>query len=196
MSLSLFFWSVTTGNIVLIFATGILFNSFLYAMTNAVWPATYAEIFPTKVRLSGMAIGTQFGFALAGFSPTIAVAIAGDSANGWIPVSIFVVVICLISAHLRRPRPGNQHNPHGRPRHDTSRRHAYAERPDLEAVGLGVTTGHTAAVAPRRSVAVRGRRGAVWLQLGSWWPLRVLMENAPECPHWRCPVDVVSMLLP
>jgi MFS family permease len=97
LSLSLFFWSVTTGNLVLIFATGILFNSFLYAMTNAVWPATYAEIFPTKVRLSGMAIGTQFGFALAGFSPTIAVALAGDSANGWVAVSIFAVVICLIS---------------------------------------------------------------------------------------------------
>jgi MFS family permease len=97
LSLSLFFYSVTTGNMVLIFATGILFNSFLYAMTNAVWPATYAEIFPTKVRLSGMAIGTQFGFALAGFSPTIAVAIAGDSASGWVAVSIFVAVICLIS---------------------------------------------------------------------------------------------------
>lgn len=97
VSLSLFFWSITSGNVPLIFATGILFNGFLYAMTNAVWPVTYAEIFPTKVRLSGMAIGTQFGFALAGFSPTIAALIAGNSASGWLPVSIFVCVICLIS---------------------------------------------------------------------------------------------------
>jgi MFS family permease len=98
VSLSLFFWSITTGSIVLIFTTGVLFNSVFYAMTNAVWPATYAEIFPTRVRLSGMAIGTQFGFALAGFSPTIAAAIAGSFDAGWVPVAIFVCVICLISA--------------------------------------------------------------------------------------------------
>ncbi len=97
ISLSLFFYSVSTGNLALVFATGILFNGLLYAITNAVWPATYAEIFPTEVRLSGMAVGTQFGFALAGFSPTIAVALAGGSANGWLPVAIMVVVICLIS---------------------------------------------------------------------------------------------------
>ncbi|MEJ8825956.1 hypothetical protein WKW80_28665 [Variovorax humicola] len=34
-------------------------------------PATYAERFPTQVRLSGMAVGTQFGFAVAGFAPLI-----------------------------------------------------------------------------------------------------------------------------
>ncbi|GGF49860.1 MFS transporter [Marmoricola endophyticus] len=97
VSLSLFFWSVTSGSVALIFLTGIVFNSFLYAMTNAVWPVTYSEIFPTEVRLSGMAVGTQFGFALAGFGPTIAVALAGGDSSGWLPVSVMVVVICLIS---------------------------------------------------------------------------------------------------
>lgn len=98
ISLPLFFWSVTTGNMLLVFVSGILFNSVLYAMTNAVWPVTYAEIFPTQVRLSGMAVGTQFGFALAGFSPTIAVALANGTSAGWLPVSILVVAICAISA--------------------------------------------------------------------------------------------------
>ena len=54
------------------FVLGVLLAGVVYSMPNAVWPATYAEYFPTRVRLSGMAIGTQFGFALAGFTPTIA----------------------------------------------------------------------------------------------------------------------------
>lgn len=98
ITLSMFFWAISTGSMALVFAFGILFNSVLFAMTNAVWPVTYAEIFPTKVRLSGMAVGTQFGFALAGFSPTIAVGLAGGSATGWLPVSILVVGICAVSA--------------------------------------------------------------------------------------------------
>ena len=58
-------------------------------MPNAVWPSTYAEYFPTRVRLSGMAIGTQFGFALAGFTPTIAGALMDGDADNWIKVALF-----------------------------------------------------------------------------------------------------------
>jgi MFS family permease len=98
VSLSLFFWSITTGSILLIFTTGVLFNSVFYAMTNAVWPATYAEIFPTRVRLSGMAIGTQIGYAIGGFAPTAAAAIAGDGPGGWVPVAIYVLAASLTAA--------------------------------------------------------------------------------------------------
>ena len=44
-------------------------------------------MFPTRVRLSGMAIGTQIGFALGGLAPTVASAIAGDGLSGWVPVA-------------------------------------------------------------------------------------------------------------
>jgi hypothetical protein len=67
-------------------------------MPNAVWPATYAEYFPTGVRLSGMAIGTQFGFALAGFTPTISGALMGGDAGNWYRVAIFAIVSCVVSA--------------------------------------------------------------------------------------------------
>ena len=47
--------------------------------------ATYAERFPTKVRLSGMAVGTQFGFAIGGFAPLVAAALAGGgNTAGWL----------------------------------------------------------------------------------------------------------------
>lgn len=97
ISLPLFFWSITTGSVALIFVTGILFNGLAFQMTNAVWPATYAEIFPTNVRLSGIAVGTQFAFPLVGFAPTIAFVLAGGTSAGWLSVSILGVAICLIS---------------------------------------------------------------------------------------------------
>jgi hypothetical protein len=55
-------------------------------------------MFPTRVRLSGMAVGTQFGFATAGLTPLITASIAGHSPAGWVPVAIYAAVICLVSA--------------------------------------------------------------------------------------------------
>jgi hypothetical protein len=50
------------------------------------------------VRLSGMAIGTQVGYALGGFAPTVAQWIAGDDAGGWVPVAVLVFAATLIAA--------------------------------------------------------------------------------------------------
>ncbi len=60
VAIALFLWSISTGDGTLIMVTGVLVGGFVASLTNAVWPATYAERFPTSVRLSGMAIGTQF----------------------------------------------------------------------------------------------------------------------------------------
>ncbi|MFD6859354.1 MFS transporter [Rhodococcus sp. NPDC060086] len=97
---TVFLWSISLGNVTLVLITGILLAGIIYSMPNAVWPATYAEYFPTSVRLSGMAIGTQFGFALAGFTPAIAGALMGGDADNWYRVALFAlgaVVISLIA---------------------------------------------------------------------------------------------------
>lgn len=93
-----FLGAIRAGNEPLTFALGVALAGVVYSMPNAVWPATYAEYFPTTVRLSGMAIGTQFGFALAGFTPTIAGALMGGDADNWWKVAAFAVSACLISA--------------------------------------------------------------------------------------------------
>jgi MFS family permease len=95
---SIFLWAISQDNVPLVVASGILLAGFVYSMPNACWPATYAEYFPTSVRLSGMAVGTQFGFALAGFTPTIATALTGGDPGNWYLVAGFAVVACLISA--------------------------------------------------------------------------------------------------
>ena len=60
-----------------------------------VQPAFYGEMFPTKVRLSGMAIGTQIGYAIGGFAPTVAAAVDG---GGWVPVALLTVAGSVIAA--------------------------------------------------------------------------------------------------
>ncbi|MBA2954856.1 MFS transporter [Nocardioides sp. MAH-18] len=93
-----FLGAIAHGQTVLMFVLGVLLAGFVYSMPNAVWPATYAEYFPTRVRLSGMAIGTQFGFALAGFTPTIAGALLGGDVDNWTNVALFTAGACAVSA--------------------------------------------------------------------------------------------------
>ena len=69
----------------------------VYSAMNGIQPSLYGEMFPTRVRLSGMAIGTQIGFAIGGFAPTAAAAIDGDGTN-WVPVAAYVLVSSLIAA--------------------------------------------------------------------------------------------------
>ena len=101
--------AIASKNGVLVWTVGLLLAGVVYSMTNAVWPSTYAEYFPTKVRLSGMAIGTQFGFGLAGFTPTIAAALAGTGSDGWSRVAIFAAGACAISAIAVATGPKKTH---------------------------------------------------------------------------------------
>ncbi|WP_369138083.1 MFS transporter [Modestobacter versicolor] len=99
-----FLWALQSGRIGLIFLVGILLAGLVYSAANGIWPAMYGEMFDTKVRYSGTAIGTQVGFALGGFSPSIAAAIVGDGADGWLPVALLtagaatVAGVCALTA--------------------------------------------------------------------------------------------------
>ncbi len=90
--------SMSGGNTLLTFALAVATFSFGYAAANAVWPAFYGEMFSTEVRFSGMAIGTQLGFLLAGFAPSIVTALGGVREGGWIVISVFTAVVCVVSA--------------------------------------------------------------------------------------------------
>ncbi|GAB3775668.1 MFS family permease [Nocardioides ginsengisegetis] len=104
-----FLGAISTGNTPLVFLLGVALAGVVYSMPNAVWPATYAEYFPTSVRLSGMAVGTQFGFALAGFTPTIAGWIMAGEAGNWWKVAAFAAGACVVSAIAVLSGPSNTH---------------------------------------------------------------------------------------
>ena len=84
--------AITEGNWVGIFAYGVLMHGALYSMANGVWPAFYAEMFPTRVRVTGLALGTQIGFAISG-----GVGPGADLHNAVLP-AVFTVAMCALVA--------------------------------------------------------------------------------------------------
>ena len=88
------FWIVTGGNVALIIVALCVIGT-VAAAANAVGASMYTEMFPTRVRYTGVAIGTQIGFIMAGFAPAIEQALG---VHGWLPVAIFAAVCMLIAA--------------------------------------------------------------------------------------------------
>ena len=93
-----YMWAISRENYALVFVIGVLFSGVVYSAANGVWPSFYGEMFDTRVRYSGMAIGTQVGFAIAGFAPLISEALLDDGLNGWLPVAVFTTCAALLAA--------------------------------------------------------------------------------------------------
>ena len=95
IAMSGYLWAISTGNYPLTLIVGIAAFGVVYSAANGVWPSFYGEMFPTRIRLSGMAIGTQIGFAVAGFAVTFAAQIAGPDGNDWSSVALFTAALCV-----------------------------------------------------------------------------------------------------
>jgi MFS family permease len=91
----LYLWAISTGSYPLTLVLGIVTFGVVYSAANGVWPSFYGEMFSTRVRLSGMAIGTQIGFAVAGFAVTFAAQIAGPDGDDWSSVALFTAALCV-----------------------------------------------------------------------------------------------------
>ncbi|MCF2586875.1 MFS transporter [Brevibacterium sp. UCMA 11752] len=91
--------AVASGNWTLIFICGAIMSGCAYSMANSIWPSFYAEMFPTTVRVTGLALGTQIGFAVSGgLAPVLASAVAGASGENWISVAGFTAGVCVFTA--------------------------------------------------------------------------------------------------
>jgi MFS family permease len=95
ITMFLYLWAISTGSYALILILGIVAFGVVYSAANGVWPSFYGEMFSTRVRLSGMAIGTQIGFAVAGFAVTFAAQIAGPDGTDWSSVALFTAALCV-----------------------------------------------------------------------------------------------------
>jgi MFS family permease len=94
-----YLWSLEQHNLPLAFVLGILMSGIFFSAANGIWPAFFGEMFSTRVRLSGMAIGTQVGFALSGFAPIIAAAFMTNSTRPWLPAACLTLLACAIAAY-------------------------------------------------------------------------------------------------
>ncbi|HEY8912828.1 MFS transporter [Lacisediminihabitans sp.] len=80
--------------IVLAITIGLCFHAFMYAGQ----PAIMSEMFPTRMRYSGVSLGYQVTSILAGsLAPIIATALL-QQYKSWVPVAIYLVVACAITA--------------------------------------------------------------------------------------------------
>ncbi|WP_432193676.1 MFS transporter [Streptomyces sp. bgisy027] len=95
VTMFLYLWAISTGSYPLTLLLGIVAFGVVYSAANGVWPSFYGEMFSTRVRLSGMAIGTQIGFAVAGFAVTFAARIAGPDGDDWSAVALFTAALCV-----------------------------------------------------------------------------------------------------
>jgi MFS family permease len=92
-----YFSVISTGNIPMIFLTSTLITAGTYAMSNAIYPAWFSELFNVKVRYSGMAIGLQVGILCAGFTPLLGTALVGADKANWGPAAWIVAASSLLA---------------------------------------------------------------------------------------------------
>ena len=100
-----FIWALSQRNLVLAWIIAIIMVGVFYSGYGGAAFALWGEQFNTRVRMSGLAVGTQFGFALGGFAPTIAAALAGPGLRNWVPVAVFgcvAAVVAVIAASTMR----------------------------------------------------------------------------------------------
>jgi MFS family permease len=92
-----FFWAISQQNVVLVWVFGILMISLFYSCYLGAAFALWGEQFDTKVRMTGIAVGTQVGFAISGFAPAIAAALAGPDLADWMPVALLGIGATLVA---------------------------------------------------------------------------------------------------
>ena len=101
-----YLYAISIHSISLAIATSLLMWGVLYQGYNAVFPSFYPEMFPTRTRVSGMAISQNLGTAATAMLPALFVAVAPPGAVN-IPMTIGaitlgVTVIAAIAAWTAR----------------------------------------------------------------------------------------------
>lgn len=94
----LYFRTIATENIPLIFLTSTLITAGTYAMSNGIYPGWFPELFNVRVRYSGVALALQIGILCAGFTPLLATALVGSNKSNWLPAAWIVAVSSIIAA--------------------------------------------------------------------------------------------------
>jgi MFS family permease len=97
-----YLYAISQKNVPLMFAMAILLWGILYQGYNAVFPAFYQEMFPTRTRVTGFAVSQNIGTAITAFLPTLYAIVAGPGSDNVVVVvgSIFfgLTIIAAISA--------------------------------------------------------------------------------------------------
>ena len=93
-----YLYAISIHSVPLAFVLSILMWGIVYQGYNAVFPSFYPEMFPTRTRVSGMAISQNIGTMLTAMLPAIFVAVAPPGTTGNVPLIIGGITfgICVV----------------------------------------------------------------------------------------------------
>ncbi len=94
-----YLYAISIGSVALAICMSLLMWGIVYQGYNAVFPSFYPELFPTRTRVSAMAISQNVGTAITAMLPAIFAAVAPPgSTNIWLTVGALAFGITIISA--------------------------------------------------------------------------------------------------
>ncbi len=128
-----YLWAISIHSVPLAFLFSLLMWGVVYQGYNAVFPSFYPEMFPTRTRVSGMAISQNLGTAATALLPALFVAVAPPGTAD-IPlivggITLAITIVAAISAWTAR----ETHRVH---MHDLGKPEADAGRGDGPSRGL------------------------------------------------------------
>lgn len=94
-----YLYAISIGSVPLAICMSLLMWGIVYQGYNAVFPSFYPELFPTRTRVSAMAISQNVGTAITAMLPAVFAAVAPPgSTNIWLTVGALAFGITVISA--------------------------------------------------------------------------------------------------
>jgi MFS family permease len=93
-----YLWAISQQNVALAFVLAILMWGIVYQGYNAVFPAFYQEMFPTKTRVTGFAVSQNIGTMITAFLPALYATVAPGGSNVPLIVGSFTFGIGIIAA--------------------------------------------------------------------------------------------------
>jgi MFS family permease len=94
-----YLYAISIHNVPMAIAMSLLMWGVVYQGYNAVFPSFYPEMFPTRTRVSGMAISQNIGTAITALLPALFVAVAPPgAANIPLIVGAITLAVCAIAA--------------------------------------------------------------------------------------------------
>jgi Na+/melibiose symporter-like transporter len=94
-----YLWAISIHSVPLAIALSLVMWGLVYQGYNAVFPSFYPELFPTRTRVSGVAIAQNIGTALTAMLPALFVLVAPPGTNN-VPLTVGAITfsITLVAA--------------------------------------------------------------------------------------------------
>lgn len=94
-----YLYAISIHNVTLAFCMSLLMWGVVYQGYNAVFPSFYPELFPTRSRVSAMAIAQNIGTAITAMLPALFTAVAPPGADHiWLTVGSIAFAITVVAA--------------------------------------------------------------------------------------------------